>query len=583
MNIKRFVILVSIISTTLLAGCNQQKAIVAADAIYAGGTIITMNEAQASAEALAVKDGKIIAVGSKENLYSDHQGSETQLIDLAGNTLMPSFIDAHGHFMNALNTIRWANVSAPPVGEVSNIAELVLALDEYRKQQEIKKGDWIIGYGYDESLMTDGRHLTSDDLDEVLSEYRVLVIHSSNHGAVLNAQALTHYKIDATTETPAGGVIARKPDSNQPAGLLMESAFSPIFADLPQPTEEENLVLLKQAQEMYAAKGFTTVQEGATHAKELAFLKKAASRELFFLDVVSLPVFIELEKTFPGQVKINADLSIDVATELKEQFGQYNSRLKLGGIKLLTDGSNQGKTGYWTKPILTPGPLGQKDWRGEPLMPQKLVSSFFKAFHTAGVQVFTHCNADAATDMLIEAATSSGVVPADDRRHVVIHSQVMRPDQLDSYAQLGLTPSFFTVHAFYWGDVHITNMGMQRASFISPMASAKAKGLRFSNHNDFMVTPQDAMMMAWTAMSRTTRTNVVLGPAERVDAYTAFKAITLDAAWQYHEEASKGSLEPGKLADLVILDKNPLDASIDQIRGIKVLQTIKEGKTVYQL
>ena len=144
------------------------------------------------------------------------------------------------------------------------------------------------------------------------------------------------------------------------------------------------------------------------------------------------------------------------------------------------------------------------------------------------IQVYTRANGGAAIDTVIEAAEAAGVTAADDRRNVVIHSNFMRPDQLDDYVRLGLIPSFFTVHSFFWGDVHRENLGEERAFFLSPMKPAQERGIRFTNHNDFMVTPVDPMFMIWTAVQRISRNGVAIGPDQRVDVWTALKALTID-------------------------------------------------------
>ena len=184
--------------------------------------------------------------------------------------------------------------------------------------------------------------------------------------------------------------------------------------------------------------------------------------------------------------------------------------------------------------------------------------------------------------MVIKALRDAGVKASQDRRDVVVHSQFMRPEQLDSYVELGIVPSFFTSHAFYWGDTHLQNLGEERASFLSPMKSAKEKGLRFSNHTDSMVTPLNPMMPLWSAVARQSRSGRIIGPDQRVSALDSLRALTIDAAYQYHEEKIKGSIEKGKLADFVILDKNPLKVPADDLRNLKVLETIKEGRTVFQ-
>ncbi len=354
----------------------------------------------------------------------------------------------------------------------------------------------------------------------------------------------------------------------------------PIFAKVPQPSEAQLLELLKPAQELYTSKGTTTVQEGATHADELAFLRKAAEQNRLIVDVVSLPFVLEVPKIFEAYVDSSSGKPVAIGDPTVE-FGTYKNRLKLGGVKMVLDGSPQGKTAYWTKPLLTGGPNGEKDWVGEPTFPKDLVDKIFVQLTAKNIQIWTHANGDAAIDWAISAARSAGVKAGDDRRFVIIHSQCMRPDQLDEYVALGLSPSFFTLHTYYWGDVHLANLGQERAFFISPMKSATAKGLRSANHNDFMVTPIDPMLMVWSAVQRKSKTGVVIGPDERVDVMTALKALTVIPAWQYREEASKGSIEVGKRADLVILDNNPLTVAIDDIPKIKVVETFKDGATIY--
>jgi predicted amidohydrolase YtcJ len=361
----------------------------------------------------------------------------------------------------------------------------------------------------------------------------------------------------------------------------METAFMPIFAKMPQPGEAELLELLKPAQQIYASKGVTTAQEGATYADELTFLRKAGEQNRLYIDIVSLPFVADVPKIFQEYLNTDPNGKPVVVGDPSVEFGSYKNRVKLGGVKLVLDGSPQGKTAYWTKPLLTGGPNGENDWVGGPTFPKGLIDKIYKGLTEKSIQIWSHANGDAAIDMAIAAAEGAGVRAGDDRRHVIIHSQCMRPDQLDHYVKLGFSPSFFTVHTFFWGDVHLANLGQERAFFISPMKSALAKGLRFANHNDFMVTPIDPMLMIWSAVQRKSKTGVVIGPDERVDVMTALKALTIVPAWQYREEASKGSIEVGKLADLVILDRNPLTIPVDDILDIKVVETLKEGHTIY--
>ena len=553
----------------------------AADLIFHNGSILTMIDARPQVAAVAVAGGKILAAGDEAEVMA-HKAATTTVVDLKGATLMPSFIEAHGHFMNAPQLVKWANVSGVPAGPVRNIPDIIAALKAYKAKFNPKPGEWIIGYGYDMSNLAEGRDMTRDDLDPSFPDNPVMLIHSSNHGCILNSAGFKTVGINASTKTPPSGVILRKPGSQEPAGLLMETAFLPIFAKMPQPSEADMLDLLDEAQQIYASVGVTTCQDGATNAHDMAFMRKAAEQGRFYLDIVSLPLFLEVPKLvaeyFPGFDTKNGP----VPKEAVSAFGTYKNRFKLGGIKFVADGSPQGKTAFWTKPLLTPGPAGEANWRGQPTVPPEALTKMVGQAVADGLPVFCHCNGDAAIDMMIDAVRAAGVKAEQDRRVVIVHSQCMRPDHFDAYVELGISPSFFTAHTFFWGDLHIENLGEERAFFISPTKSAQNRGIRFSNHNDYSVTPIEPMRMTQTAMDRTSRTGVVVGPAERIDCWSALKALTIDAAWQIREENSKGTIEAGKLADLVILEANPMTTPVEKISGIKVVETFKDGKSVYR-
>ena len=549
--------------------------------IFKGGAIVTIEEAQPVAEALAIGGGRIIAVGSEAEIMKLATDA-TEIIDLNGAAMLPGFVDSHGHFMNAPQIVAWANVSGPPVGPATSIADVVAELKAHAEKRNIPEGEWVIGYGYDPTLYSDGREMTRDDIDAVLPNHRVLVIHVSNHGCVLNSLGFKTFGMDENTPTPEGGTIARKPGSNEPAGLLMEAAFIPIFAQLPKPTEQELIDSLDEAQALYTSRGVTTAQEGATHKPDLEFLIRAADQGHLKIDVVALPLVLEFPALIAEYAPNFQGGPMELPDTTANAFGTYRNRLKLQGVKIPLDGSPQGKTAFWTKPLLTGGPEGEADWVGFPLFAPEVVNPVVAEFVKKGIQIFTHANGDAAIDMIVDATRAAGVKAADNRRDCVIHSQFMRPEQLDAYVELGMTPSFFTVHTFYWGDVHVENTGPERAGFMSPMMSAKAKGIRFSNHSDFSVTPMDPLRMMHSAITRQSRSGAIIGEAERVDIGTALRSMTIDAAWQIFEEDTKGSIAPGKLADLVILDRNPLEVDPEELLKLEVIETFKEGESVWR-
>ena len=302
-----------------------------------------------------------------------------------------------------------------------------------------------------------------------------------------------------------------------------------------------------------------------SHAADIELMHRRPQGGATLIDVVAYPFILDLDavlQTYPP-----------------ETFGTYRNRVKLGGVKITLDGSPQGRTAYFTTPYLVDGPEGQHNWRGELAFPQDTVNGWFKHVYDLGLQLLIHANGDAAIDMLLAAHEAAAADDADDRdrRTTAIHSQFVRRDQLQRYSRHRVIPSFFTSHTFYFADAHVRLRGREQANFLSPMRAAIDAGLRPTNHTDFNVTPIDQMFVIWTAVNRVSRSGEVIGADQRVTPLEALKAVTINAAYQYFEEDSKGSIEVGKLADLVILDANPLTVDPMAIKDIKVVETIKEG------
>jgi predicted amidohydrolase YtcJ len=552
------------------AALTASSAAIAADAdtIWFGGKILTMSDKRPSVEAVAVKDGRIVAAGSKASVLKAQQGKATVLRDLMGKTMTPGFIDPHSHFIDALSLSDRINVSAPPVGPAKDAEAIVAALQAGAAAKALKPGELLLGYGYDENLMPGGEPLSRDLLDRAFPDNPVAVIHVSMHGAVLNSKAFEQYGYKDGMPTPAGGVILRKPGTQDLQGLVMETAYLQMFAALPAPTVETEVAAAKAGQMLYAAVGITTAQEGATHAPQVAQLQRIAAQGGLFIDVVAYPFILDLDKV--------------LETNAVSSFGRYSNNFKLGGCKLTPDGSPQGKTAWFTTPYLTGGPAGEKDWSGEPGLPIDVMLAGTKKCYDNGLQVLFHANGDAAIDFLIKAHEhAAGKNLAKDRRTVAIHAQFIRKDQIATFKKYRIVPSFFTDHTFFFADTHIANRGRAQTDFISPMKSAYAAGLRPTNHSDAFVVPVDQMMTVWTAVNRVSRKGEIIGKGERISPLQALKAITINAAHLYFEEGSKGSIEVGKRADLVVLSANPLTVESMTIKDIKVLETVKDGKTIY--
>jgi hypothetical protein len=561
--------LATLIGAAVLAAPAVGQTSTAADAIYVGGDIVTMNDKAPSVQALAVKDGKILTVGDRKTVEAGHKGAKTKVVNLAGKTLLPGFIDAHSHYFSSLTVANQCNLYAPPAGPAKDVPSIIATIKKFAADKKIPKGEVIQCYGYDENVMPNGRLLNRDDLDKVFPNNPVLVGHVSMHGAVLNSAAMKKWNVSADTKTPPGGVIVRKPGTNEPYGLIMETAYLPIFASLPKPTTAQEIEWSIAGQKLYAAAGVTTAHEGATHAAELAVMQRAAKSGGYIIDVIAYPFVTELEAVLKSNPVSG--------------WQKYDNRLKIGGVKVTIDGSPQGRTAFFTTPYLTGGPGGEKNWSGELAAPQEVVNKAVKAVYDLNVPLNLHANGDGAIDAFIKAHEAAAAADLGRERNVtMIHAQFTRKEQIDKYVAYKIRPSFYTLHTYYFAEAHIANRGKQQAMYISPMRDAIDKGLKPTNHTDFVVAPLDQMFMLWSAVNRVSRAGAVIGADQRITPMEGLKSMTIWSADQYREGDIKGSLEAGKLADLVILDRNPLKVKPMAIKDIKVVETIKEGKTIYK-
>ena len=262
--------------------------------------------------------------------------------------------------------------------------------------------------------------------------------------------------------------------------------------------------------------------------------------------------------------------------------GFGDDHLKIGPAKIIVDGSIQGYTGWLAKPYYVPF-KGDSSYRGYPVTAPEKLTPLVMAAHRAGFQIAAHGNGDAAIDAILDAyQLAQKEFPRADARHRIEHCQTAREDQLDRMAALGVSPSFFVSHTYYWGDRHKNIfLGPDRAKRISPLKSALKRGIKFSLHSDCPVTPVSPLFCVFAAVNRLTRNGEVLGPEFRLTPEEALRAVTADAAWQTFDERIKGSIEVGKLADFTILAENPLTVSPERIKDIKVKEVIIGGLSVF--
>jgi len=548
----------------LVAACSgSPEPAATADTLYVGGDIVTVNDAQPTAEAVAVKDGRILAVGTRTELEKAHKGKSTNVVDLGGRTLAPGFVDGHAHLGGFGAQAVGANLLAPPDGTVNTIDDLVARLQEFAKGPDVGRTGWIFGIGYDDALL--GRHPTRDDLDQVSTDVPVVAVHISGHFSAMNSAGLAKVGYTAATKDPEGGIIRRRPGTREPNGVLEELASIPVMIPAINATKPEDKdYFLKKGLELAKSFGYTTAIEGRLMAFQQADLVSAAERGLLDIDLMSY-----------------ADYTAKDVLPLISRT--YQDRYRVAGVKITLDGSPQGRTAWRTIPYLIP-PDGQKPgYKGYPAIPDtKVVAAVVEESYEKGWPVHVHANGDAAIDQMIEAIRPAHQKHGPgDRRFSLIHGQFLRKDQIPVLKELQIFPSLFPMHTFYWGDWYDQIIGPELAQQISPMRSVLDAGMIATSHTDAPVALPNLMQVMWATVNRTSRSGKVMGPDERLTPEEALKTITLWGAYQHFEEKTKGSIEPGKLADLVILSANPLTIDPTKINTIQVVETIKEGRTVW--
>ena len=531
------------------------------DKIYYNGDILTMEDTRTEPEAVLISDGIIAFTGSlKEAVRAAHQ---PEMTDLNGKTLMPAFIDGHSHISLVAQFSQFADLSG-----CESFADIKMRLTAFQKEKKIGDGGAVIGVGYDHNFLDEKKHPDKNVLDEVSDQIPVFVLHASGHMGVGNSVLLKEAGIDASAPDMEGSRFGRIPGSMEPDGYAEETKalnllLARVYAKIPGDPKAQ----IEKAQELYLSHGITTIQDGAASGQDMETLFEAAKEGLLKADVVSYVLVGEEPEKLEQEY-----------AELKKAYWNH---LKLGGRKVILDGSPQGKTAWLSKPY-----VGEEEYRGYPAMEQEKVQTYIRNAIENGVQILAHCNGDAAAQQWIDsfekAMEQCGVSKEDNLRPVMIHCQTVRKDQLLRMKNIGMIPSMFVDHVYYWGDIHLKNLGEERAEAISPAKSAFEQGLCVNFHQDSPVVPPDMLHTVWCAVNRVTREGKILGGEERVDVFEALKAVTINGAYAYFEEDKKGSITEGKLADLVILDRNPLKTPVSELKDIKVTETLKEGETVYR-
>ncbi|MCS5581534.1 MAG: amidohydrolase [Gammaproteobacteria bacterium] len=560
-------IVLFVIMGVILAACSpvEREVTEFADLIFFGDNIITMDNSKVTA--VAVRGDRIVATGDQAEIIQ-LQDDSTRLVELGDRALLPGFIDAHGHFGAVATSSALLDLSSPPVGAVETIDDIVTAIQNWIENNDVPDGQLIYGFGYDDSLLAEQRHPNRDDLDRASTSHPIVIRHVSGHLNAANSMALAQSRITAESQSPQGGVIRRRSDSDEPIGVMEETAMGLLPGYGALISEEQGWQLRRDAAEIYSSYGITTIQDSNVSVAYVNALKARAREEAFPVDIVAYIMGNPLSDIELGQVS---------------QDAEYVGGVRIGGVKFILDGSPQGRTAWMSQPYNEGPPGVDADYVAYPSYDPEAYQARVDNLLERHVPVLAHANGDQAIERMIDGiadAVEGEAIP--DHRSVIIHAQLIRADQLDRVKELGIIPSYYSAHPFFWGDWHRLSFGDERAGFISPVRATINRDIPFTVHNDSPIVPPDMMRLVSITVNRQTRSGYILGPEQRATVMEALYAITQGAAYQYFEEDEKGSITSGKRADLVILETNPLAVDPAQLADVKIAETFARGVSVYR-
>ena len=547
-----------------------------ADLLLVNGKIITMDAKDSIAEAVAIRDGKILAVGSNKEIRK-LAGPRTRVLDLRGLTVTPGLIDTHCHFDE---TAELYDLELSQVKNIREAAELVK-----NKVAQVKPGEWVIGTGWDESKLAELRYITAADLDRVSQDNPVWLQHTTGHYGVANSYALRLAKIGSATNNPPAGLIDRDPNGNVTGVLKEEPAMTMVTNLIPPHSHAQQKNGVRKMMEDFNREGMTAAKDPGIESERWDIY-----RELLNENKASVRIFaLFLAGT-------TMDSAHSVLAKLQRQPKPPQSigdgMLFAGGVKIFMDGSGGGRTAWVYDPWFKKGTELDGANTGYPALDPAVYQQMVKLFHGAGIHVSTHAVGDRAIDWVVDTyAETLKDNPKKGLRHGVIHCNIPSDHAIDTMLQLQKKfdsgyPE--TQPPFMWwiGDTYAGTFGPKRLARLMPYKTYQTKGVMWAGGSDFPVTPYPARYGLWSAVTRKTLRGVYgdqpFGTAESIDIHTALRAYTSWAARQIFLEDRIGSLEPGKDADLAVWDRDLYSVPADQLKDLKCEMTLLRGKEVYR-
>jgi predicted amidohydrolase YtcJ len=551
-----------------------------ADLILANGNVLTVDAQDRIAEAVAIGEGRILSVGSGEEMDS-FVGPDTRWIDLDGRTVTPGLLDAHAHFWGSgAERLYVLDLSYP---NVTSVREVVAAVAE--QVEDLEPGQWVQGVGWDEGKLEELRYIYASDLDPVAPDNPVWLSHTMGHYGVANGLALQMADITPETPDPAGGTIDRSLDGT-PTGVLKESAQGMVSRMIPAFSEGQVKEGIREL-----ARAFN--QECMTGVKDLGLTDWGweAYEEIRDEGNLNLRVF----GLWSGgrSLEATAEIIQRIEASTKPYLDLGDDQLIPGGVKLYLDGSGGARTAWlyddWNK-----GFEGVDEGNvGYPVVDPEMLREQIRMYHEAGIHVSVHAIGDRAIDWLVDSYWMAlEASPTVGLRHGIIHSNIPTDHALERMAEMqerfdAAYPEPQANFTWWIGDTYAGNFGPERALRLNPFRTYQERGIRWAGGSDFPVTPFPARHGIWASVARETLLGVYgsnpYGTTESVDAATALRSFTAWAARQMFLEEKIGSIEVGKYADLAVWDRDPYTVETGAIQDMKCEMTLFQGKVVHDL